>query len=56
MRAFFARTSEAARNGAAEAASEAGAALDASATKLRDVRLEATLDDGGGDDDAPAPG
>ena len=35
---------------------ERGAAVDASATKLRDVRLEATLDDGGGDDDAPAPG
>ena len=57
MRAFFARTSEAARKATAEAASGAGAAVDASATKLRDVRLEATLDDdGGGDDDAPSPG
>ena len=55
-RPFFARTSEAARKATAEAASGAGAALEASATKLRDVRLEATLDDDGGDDDAPAPG
>ena len=56
VRAFFARTSEAARKATAEAASGAGAALEASATKLRDVRLEATLDDDDGDDDAPAPG